>query len=224
MKQMHKLLVISLSAVFLLGMAAFVVPQPVSAAAAKCYVVGSGGSDSYGNGGLPTGLVNCNSYPPALIDTLPNGIRADHCYAAGLSIIEYPMPSADCTDLADQSTATQQGPDALPGGSANANSTGQDIFGTSREDLQDCRGAECVNNNPITKMVIYAINILSAVVGIVVVGVIISAGIQYSASGGNPQVTAQAKKRIINAIIALVVYFFLFAILQWLVPGGLLKR
>ena len=96
-----------------------------------------------------------------------------------------------------------------------------DVFGTSREELQNCSGADCVNNNPITKMAILVINALSALIGVIAVAVIVVAGIEYSSSGGVPQKAAQAKKRIINAVIALAAYFFLFAVLQWLIPGGL---
>ena len=66
----------------------------------------------------------------------------------------------------------------------------------------------------------YAVNILGGLVGIVVTAVIVIAGIQYSTSGGNPNAAAAAKKRILNAVIALIAYMFLFIGFQWLVPGG----
>jgi hypothetical protein len=61
---------------------------------------------------------------------------------------------------------------------------------------------------------------LSTLVGVVVVAMITLGGIQYSASRDNPQEAQAAKTRIRNALIALVVYIFAFAILQWLIPGG----
>ncbi len=67
------------------------------------------------------------------------------------------------------------------------------------------------------------IRFLSMGVGIVVVISIIVAGIQYSASEGNPETTQSAKNRIRSAIIGLVLYVFIFAIIQFLVPGGLFK-
>lgn len=63
---------------------------------------------------------------------------------------------------------------------------------------------------------------LSVIVGIVVVMSLVIAGIQYSAAGSNPQAVAAAKKRIGQALLALVIYLFLFAFLQWLVPGGVI--
>lgn len=69
-----------------------------------------------------------------------------------------------------------------------------------------------------------AIGLFSAVVGIVVVFSIISGGILYSASAGDPQKAAKAKSHIYKAVIALVAYSFLFAFLQWIIPGGLLNK
>jgi len=66
-----------------------------------------------------------------------------------------------------------------------------------------------------------AINILSAAVGVIVVIMVAVGGVQYTASKDNPQQTAAAKERIRNALLALVAYIFMFAFLQWLVPGGI---
>lgn len=62
---------------------------------------------------------------------------------------------------------------------------------------------------------------LSAIAGIIIVISIIVGGLQYSSAGGDPGKVAAAKQRITNAIIALLFLIFLFAFLQWLVPGGL---
>jgi amino acid permease len=67
------------------------------------------------------------------------------------------------------------------------------------------------------------IDFLAATVGVVVTIGIVIGGIEYSASGGDPQRATAARKRISNAIIALVAFLFLYAFLQWLVPGGLLN-
>ena len=76
----------------------------------------------------------------------------------------------------------------------------------------------CIYTNYITP----GIDFLSVGVGVVVLAMIIIGAIQYSASSGNPQALASAKKRIINAIIALLLYALLFAFLNFLIPGGLL--
>ncbi len=93
-------------------------------------------------------------------------------------------------------------------------------------------GSTCTDNNPQTiceddAKKIYdrlrdAINFLSALVGVVVIMMIIIGGIQYTTAGSDPKKIAGAKARVYSAILALVVYIFIFAFLQWLVPGGVL--
>lgn len=64
-------------------------------------------------------------------------------------------------------------------------------------------------------------NVLSGLVGITVVIMIIVGGIQYSAAGDDPQKVGEAKKKITNALLALLIFIFMFAFLQWVIPGGL---
>lgn len=73
----------------------------------------------------------------------------------------------------------------------------------------------------IVKYIDPLIQFLSALVGVAVVGSIIIGGIQYSSSGGDPQKAAAAKNRIRDAIIALVTFIALYALLNFLIPGGL---
>lgn len=65
------------------------------------------------------------------------------------------------------------------------------------------------------------INLASALAGLAITAAFIIGGIQYSTSGGNPQASAAAKKRIGNAVLALLALIFLYTFLQWLVPGGI---
>ena len=80
---------------------------------------------------------------------------------------------------------------------------------------------KCVQNNKIVTDLQDIVNALSAGVGIIVVAMIIVGGIQYSMAGANPQAITAAKQRITNALIALFAYIFIFAFLQWLIPGGI---
>lgn len=84
----------------------------------------------------------------------------------------------------------------------------------------DCKGDISKENCGITRLIIMFINILSGMVAVTVVVVMIIAGIQYSSSAGDPQAAAAAKKRISNALLALVVFAFMYSLIQWLVPGG----
>lgn len=78
------------------------------------------------------------------------------------------------------------------------------------------------DNCGIIKYLVLFIQFLTAIVAIVVVISIIIGGIQYSTSADDPGMVTAAKKRIINALLALALYIFTFAILQFLIPGGVL--
>jgi hypothetical protein len=77
--------------------------------------------------------------------------------------------------------------------------------------------------NALLDLIFGIIRFLSAGVGIVVIGSIVFAGVQYTVSRGDPNATAAAVKRIQNTGIALLVYIFAFAILNYIVPAALLK-
>ncbi len=84
-----------------------------------------------------------------------------------------------------------------------------------------CSENACMADNPVIVWTKRIINFLAAGVGIVTTIMIIVGGIQYASAGPNPQAVASAKKKIVNAIIALLAYFFLYGFMQWLIPGGL---
>ena len=79
------------------------------------------------------------------------------------------------------------------------------------------------SDNPIIRNLNTIVNVLSGLVGVVVVGTIILGGIQYAMAGDKAEAVSAAKQRIINGLIALLAFLFIFAFLQWLVPGGVFK-
>lgn len=81
----------------------------------------------------------------------------------------------------------------------------------------DCTKDSC---DLIGKYVNPFIKLLGIIVGLAVTIGIAYGGIEYSSSGGDPQKASSGKKHITMAIIALVAYFFLFAGLKFLTPGG----
>lgn len=99
------------------------------------------------------------------------------------------------------------------------------ITNEQREELTNCDGRTnpqaCLEDNPIFEWTIIAINLLAAGVGIVVTIVLIVGGLQYASAGPNAQAVQAAKKKIANALIALLAFFFMYAFLQWVVPGGI---
>lgn len=82
-----------------------------------------------------------------------------------------------------------------------------------------CKG----HGNPISDMAFAIIRLLSIGVGLVVVGSIIVAGIQYTTSQDDPKATAAAEGRIKSAVIALLIYIFAFAILNYVIPAGFFR-
>ncbi|MBP9820804.1 hypothetical protein KBC85_01540 [Candidatus Saccharibacteria bacterium] len=79
-----------------------------------------------------------------------------------------------------------------------------------------------INGNPIILWIQFFINWISVFIVIGSVIAIAAAGVQYSAAAGDSGKIAEAKKRITNVLMALLAYFFLFAFIQWLVPGGII--
>lgn len=85
------------------------------------------------------------------------------------------------------------------------------------------QGSNCDNNHCdlISLYINPGIRLLSVIVGLVVAGSLVFGGVEYAASSGDPQKTSAAKARITNTLIAFLVYAFMFAFLNFLVPGGL---
>lgn len=66
------------------------------------------------------------------------------------------------------------------------------------------------------------LNVLTAGVGVAgVLGIVIS-GIQYMTASGNEAQMTKAKNRIVQVVIGLVMYGLFWALLEWLLPGGVL--
>jgi hypothetical protein len=82
-----------------------------------------------------------------------------------------------------------------------------------------CRGV----GNPIVDMLFAAVRFLSIGVGLVIIGSLVVAGIQFTSSRGDPQASANALKRVQTTFAALLLYLFAYAILNYIVPGQLLK-
>lgn len=75
--------------------------------------------------------------------------------------------------------------------------------------------------NPIFHMILVAINFLSVGVGVLVTGFIIWGGFLYTTSNGEPAKAQKAISYITNAVLALILYMSMYAIVNFLIPGGL---
>ncbi len=91
-----------------------------------------------------------------------------------------------------------------------------------KEDCKPKNGEKLDKDNcGIIKMVITITNILGGIAGLVIISTLIYGGIQYSMAGADPSKIQAAKHKIIAALTALLLLIFGFALLQWLVPGGI---
>lgn len=93
---------------------------------------------------------------------------------------------------------------------------------------KECGGAqtaiiECGNKTgqeAILEIIKQVIRVLTFGIGIVAVGAVAFGGILYSSSGDNPENLKKAKDIWMNVAIGLLIYTFLVAITNFLIPGG----
>lgn len=88
------------------------------------------------------------------------------------------------------------------------------FFGNLKDDGKGC-GVYTILN--------LVVDILSIGIGIVAVIGIMVAGIQYLTAKGNEEQVRKAKRRIFEIVLGIVAYVFLYAGMQWLLPGGKLN-
>ncbi len=139
--------------------------------------------------------------------------------------------SSPDTPASASSPSTSPSPSPSPTSSGSLSQDSQCAGGTTTcidppdkklpEDKLDCDG-DGVPDDGCTfgkKYLNSFIKLISGLAGLAVIMGVIIGGIQYSSSGGDPQKVAAAKLRIRNSIIALIVFFFLYALLRFLAPG-----
>lgn len=85
-----------------------------------------------------------------------------------------------------------------------------------------CKGDNCTADNCGAGIdaAFAIIRFLSAGVGLAVVASLVYAGIQYIGSRGDPTAVQLAQERIRNTLIALIIFIFSYAILNYIIPTG----
>jgi hypothetical protein len=87
------------------------------------------------------------------------------------------------------------------------------------------QGEHCSDNSSNCDLIKLYVNpfirVLTLLVGLVVAASLIMGAVQYSASNGDAQKIAAAKSRISNTLLAFFAYAFLYAFLNFLIPGGI---
>lgn len=85
---------------------------------------------------------------------------------------------------------------------------------------QDSKGADAKNNG-IWGVLLIALNILTASVGIAAVGGIVYGSILYTTAADSTEQTKKAIEVIRNVVIGLVAYGLMYMGLNFLIPGGI---
>lgn len=87
-----------------------------------------------------------------------------------------------------------------------------------------CKGKDTdagAEKNPIFSILLFIMNLIAGLVSLVVVGGILYGAFLYTSARDNSQQTQKGIQVITDAVIALILYFALYAIVNYLVPGGL---
>ncbi|MEP6710465.1 MAG: hypothetical protein ABJA64_01995 [Candidatus Saccharibacteria bacterium] len=93
-------------------------------------------------------------------------------------------------------------------------------------DVHSCAGVDtaiisnCTQSNGVWDLLLLAINILTGGVGIVAVGGIVYGSILYASAGDKAEQVKKAVGIITNVVIGIVGYLVMYALLQYLIPGG----
>lgn len=80
---------------------------------------------------------------------------------------------------------------------------------------------DAVKNSPIWGVLLIAINILTAGVGIAAVAGTIYGAILYTSAGGSTEQVKKAYGIFTNIVIGIIAYALMYAGLNFLIPGGL---
>jgi hypothetical protein len=142
----------------------------------------------------------------AYVDGLPDKWRIENYQKASLEYEKEIQAGNIDSNSANSSKLNSNGD--CPDGSVQVS------ISPTPNNADNCVGGK----NPIYTYLSGIIIFMGGAIGLAVVITIIVSGIQYSASAGNAANITQAKERLINAVIGLVLYLFLAAILRYLVP------
>jgi len=128
------------------------------------------------------------------LGTMASLFSAAPVFAAPISPVSTPVFAADtCTNVNRENAAAQL-----------------------KETKKEQSGLGCFVKNYVNPAVAF----LSALAGVAVVISVIVGAIQYSSAGGDPSKVAAARNRIVESIVALLAFLFLYAFLNFLLPGG----
>lgn len=187
-----------------------------TASAAQCKI-----SIPSASGNL-TGIQDCNAFPGVanLVRQAGGDPSGASCY--DVTSQTQAVEVVGCTGFAQSNPNPQPDPTQQAPTDTTSTVTGNDSCGGAGDQVSTTINFGCSHSgNPVIDLLFAVIRFLTAGVGVVVIAVVIIGGVQYVTAQGEPQKQAAARGRVINALLALLFYLFIFAILQWLIPGGI---
>lgn len=189
------------------------------ASAAQCYIVIPSAA------GDIKGVQSCDTFPG-----VANSIRQIGGDPSGASCYDAtktpPVEDVGCTNpvfsQSNPNPAPATDPTTTTPPPTTDQTTGNGTCGGSGDQVTTTINFGCSQTgNPAIDLMFAILRFMVAGVGVVVIASVIVGGIQYITAQGEPQKQAAARGRVVNALLALLFYLFIFAILQWLVPGGI---
>lgn len=84
------------------------------------------------------------------------------------------------------------------------------------------KSSTTIQTNPIVSFLRTVLQFFAGGVGIALVGGLTVGGVTYMTARGSAQQVQKAEEIIRNAIIGIALYVFMFAILNFIIPGGIL--
>lgn len=87
----------------------------------------------------------------------------------------------------------------------------------------NCKTSDKAGENTITALLLTVINFMAIGVGIAVVGGIVWGSLWYITANGNASQAQQGITIIFNSVAGLVLFIFMWALVNFLVPGGVFK-
>ncbi len=101
-----------------------------------------------------------------------------------------------------------------------ATQTSSTTCGTTKTQLIGCSSKTGVGT--ITDLIKLAVNVMTVIIGIVATGGIAYAAIIYASARDDQNKVSEARAIIRNIVIGIVLYGFTIAIINWLIPGGVI--
>lgn len=109
-------------------------------------------------------------------------------------------------------------------GAAKCGGADTAIIECSQDNKTDTNGDGVVNekDSGVWGLLLIVINVLTAGVGVVALAGLVYGAILYSAAGGNPEQVKKARAVFTNIVIGIVAFAGMWALLNFIIPGGVL--